>query len=491
VRWAAVIGASTTLKRPSGTRDSVSLTLRVSVMTALVLGALAVTAPAGVRAVVAGGVGDVPDGCLRDNSPSSAADPTCGTPVSALLGAAGLAFAGRDLYVASMDSDSVVALRRSADASLHPVVEPSSGACVAAPEHPFCAQRASGMDGADAVAVSRDRRNVYVGSLDSAAVVAFARTAGGRLIPLRGRGACIQGNAVFAGAGGSCVLHAAAMQGVSSVAISPDGHFVYALSSGTSEGADSLVTLRRDPRHGQLSAVPPKRGGCVVPLGNGTCKVHAAGLRGASQVMLSPDGRFAYVAGELSSAVVALKRNARTGTLTPLHGSGNCAQDTIALPPAGDGRCVVRAPGLGGAKSIAMSPDGRFVYVASFDPGGVAVLARDPASGTLGPVSGQGACLVPTGSDPPPAGCVTVDGLRGATAIAVAPDGRSIYVATTTGDSVLRIDRDPASGLLSAVAQTHAIASFNAPASMLLTPDGRNLYLASSINDSVLALTTG
>ena len=502
-------------KRLGGRKGVVSDRLRVSALTAVAVAASAVASPDAAQSLVAGGAGAVPGGCLRDNSPLSAADSSCGLPVAGLMGATALAAGGRDVYVAAMDSDAVVALRADAGGALHPVSTPSSASCVAAPEHAICNQRASGLDGADAAAVSADGRNVYVGSLDSAAVVAFARTRGGRLIPLRGRGACVQGNPVTPGAGGGCLLHDGAMQGVSSVAVSPDGRFVYALSAGTSADADSLVTLRRDPRHGNLAPVPAAHGGCVVPLGNHSCKVHAAGLRGATHIVLSQDGRFAYVAGELSSAVVAFRRDAHSGALKPLHGSGGCAQDTIAPPAPGDARCVVLAPGLGGAKSIALSSDGKLVYVASFDPGGIAVLARDPNTGTLGPLPGTAspapgttappggttgptgptppapsttACLVPAGPDPPPAGCAQLDGLRGASAVALFPDGRTLYVATTTGDALLRIALDPTTGLLGAAAPTHPIGSFDAPAA-LIAPFARSLYLASPIDDSVLALT--
>jgi DNA-binding beta-propeller fold protein YncE len=465
----------------------------VGALTALVVAASAIASPAGAYALLAAGPGAVPGGCLGDASGQGTSEPQCGNRAAGLLGATAAAASpdGRSIYVASMDSDALVALRRSASGALHPVLAPSSRSCVAAPEHSICAQRAAGLGGADAVVVSPDGRNVYAGSLDSATVVAFGRTPGGLLVPLRGRGGCVQGNAVAPGDGGRCVLHSRAMQAVSSLAMSPDGRFVYALSFGTSAAADSLVTLRRDPRTGALSEVSEAHGGCVVPLGNGTCRIHAAGLRGASDIVVTADGRFVYVTGELSSAVVALSRNRHTGTISPLHGSGGCAED-IAIPPAsGDGRCVVLVPGLGGAKALAISPDGRFVYVASFDPGGVAVLARNPATGTLGPLTGPGACLTPAGPDPAPAGCTAADSLRGATAVALAPGGGALYVAATTGNAVLRIDRDPGTGLLGALAPSHQIDGLNAPAGMALAPDGRNLYLASPIDNTVLSLMAG
>jgi sugar lactone lactonase YvrE len=86
---------------------------------------------------------------------------------------------------------------------------------------------------------------------------------------------------------------------------------------------------------------------------------------------------------------------------------------------------------------------------------------------------------------------VAADGLRGATAVALAPGGAALYVATTTGNAVLRVDRDPGTGQLGAVAPSHQIDGLNAPAGMALAGDGRNLYLASPIDDTVLSLMAG
>jgi DNA-binding beta-propeller fold protein YncE len=442
--------------------------------------------------VIAGGPGAVPGGCVRDASHQSATERLCAIPATGLLGATGIAASpdGRNVYVVSLDSDAVVALARTSNGRLHPIVEPSQRSCVQAPDRGPCATHAAGLGGVDAVAVSRDGRNVYAGSLDSAAVVAFSRSAGGLLRPVSGRGGCVQGVPVAPGAGGRCAQSDGALEGVTSLAISPDGRFVYALSSASVAGGDSLVTLRRDPHSGALSPVPDKHGGCVVPLGSRTCRIHAAGLRGASGIAISPDGRNAYVTGQFSSAVIALSRNRYTGTLMPLHGVGGCVEDSVALPAGGDARCAIAAPGLGGARALTVSADERFVYVAAFDPGGVAVLARNPATGALAAPTGPGGCLTPTGSDPPP-GCAAVDGLRGATAIALAPSGRAIYVATTTGNSVLRIDRDPVSGQLGAAGPPHPVSGLNAPSGMALTRDGRNLYLASPIDATLLSLTAG
>lgn len=457
---------------------------------ALAFAATAVAAPP-AQAIMAGGGAALPAGCVRDASLQSASERRCGLAAVGLLGATGVAASsdGRNVYVAAAGSDAVVAFARTPRrGTLHPVLQPWSRSCVQPPTRGSCAPRALGLGGADAVAISPDGRNVYVGSLDSAAVVAFARAAGGALEPLHGRGGCVQGRPLSSDAGPGCLEHAP-LNAVGSVALSPDGRSVYALSYASGGLEDSLVALTRDGHSGRLTPVPAGRGGCVVPLGSRRCPLHAAGLRGASAVAVSPDGRFVYVASQLSSAVVAFVRNRSTGALRPVAGAGGCVEDAATPPPSSDIGCAVKSPALRGARALTLSPDGRFAYVASFDPGAVAVLVRDRNTGKLTPLPGSGGCLVPTGDvGPTDAGCGKIDGLRGAGAVALAPGGRFLYVATISGNSLLRVDRDPVGGALGASAPTHSIDGLNAPSGLAVPADGRNIYLVSPIDDTILSL---
>jgi DNA-binding beta-propeller fold protein YncE len=136
------------------------------------------------------------------------------------------------------------------------------------------------------------------------------------------------------------------------------------------------------------------------------------------------------------------------------------AQSAAAIPPPIGGltetQCLservgngcVAAPGIAGARMVAVSPDGKNVYVASGTGGGatggaVAAFARNPFTGTLTELNCIGAV---TGG-----GCsATASGLSGAWGVAVSPDGATIYVTSPTfgGGSVAAFARDPATGAI-------------------------------------------
>jgi 6-phosphogluconolactonase (cycloisomerase 2 family) len=221
--------------------------------------------------------------------------------------------------------------------------------------------------------------------------------------------------------------------------------------------------------------------GCVQSLPGRGCPP-LAGLEGASAITISPDGRFVYVASEVSGAVRGFKRNRRTGVLTPLLGRGGCVSSGNRA--AGDVSCEQKVPQLGGARSIAVSPDGRELYVAAFDPGAVVVLGRNPSSGMLG--GGRSGCLQVASDAACPTGFLF---LRGAAALAVGPHGRFVDVVSETGNSLVELLPEPVHGTL-AVASDVPLAEdpLSGPVAIALSPLGGSVYLASPL-DGVAALT--
>jgi len=426
-------------------------------------------------------------GCLRDPYDEPDTDQVCPGLAAGLAGAQAVAVSpdASSVYVAG--EGAVVALARDrATGALRPALSPSTRACIASSASSPCAAKDAALGGADALAVSPDGRFVYVGASNTATVSAFVRGRRGVLIPLaqrvRGRYfGCVAGVPLAGVPQPRCGAHLHALNGVAALTISPDGHYLYAVSYGLKPGTDSVVTLQRDPRSGGLRPLPGTHG-CLQSLPGSGCRA-LAGLEGASAITISEDGRFVYVASELSGAIRGFLRNSSTGALTPLYRRGGCISS--GTRGEGDAPCAVSVPQLAGARSIALSPDGRELYVAAFDPGAVVVLGRNRKSGRL--TARPPDCLQAA----PDASCpVGLPFLRGAAALAIGPDGRVVYVISEGGNSLVELLRDPTDGALTPASESPTTMDpLSGPIALALSPRGGSIYVASPFDDGVAALT--
>ena len=131
-------------------------------------------------------------------------------------------------------------------------------------------------------------------------------------------------------------------------------------------------------------------------------------------------------------AVVVFDRDSRTGTLRQKRGSKGCiSQD-------GAHGCA-NGTALQGAGSVAVSRDGRNVYVASHGSNAVAVFDRD-ASGALTQKVGPAGCA----SDSATRGdCTKAKALLNPQSVTVSRDGRSVYVLSEGSNALTVFDRDP------------------------------------------------
>lgn len=453
------------------------------------LAAAVLFGPGGAAAlVVYGPMRAVPGagGCLRDPRHEPATDQVCPGAAQGLAGAQAVVVSpdANNVYVAG--EGGVVALDRDrATGALRPALSPSARACIASSASSPCATKDDALSGADALAVSPDGRFVYVGASNTATVSAFVRGRHGVLAPLaQSVGAyfgCVAGVPLAGIPQPRCAARLHALNGVAALAISPDGRYLYAVSYGLAPGEDSLVTLQRDPQSGGLRPLPGTRG-CVQSLPGSGCRA-LAGLEGASAITISPDGRFVYVASELSGAVRGFLRNRSTGALTPLYGPGGCISSGNRAD--GDVPCAVTVPHLAGARSIALSPDGRELYVAAFDPGAVVVLRRDPSSGRLAPLPPNCLQAAPDASCP-----VGLPILHGAAALAMAPDGRVVYVISEGANSLVELLRNPTEGALTPASESPAaVDPLSGPVALALSPGGQSIYVASPFDDGVAGFT--
>ncbi|HWV88082.1 MAG TPA: beta-propeller fold lactonase family protein, partial [Capillimicrobium sp.] len=257
----------------------------------------------------------------------------------------------------------------------------------------------------------------------------------------------------------------APFMGSNALAISPDGRHVYVASS----SSDAIAVFARNARTGVLTQ-PDGAAGCVAAGGAEGC-APAVGLDGPNSVTVSPDGATVYATARGSSSVAAFARDASTGGLTQVA-------DGCLAASAVDGCRPGRA--LAGADAVAVSPDGRNVYVAAFHGNAIAVLARDAATGALTQAAGAAGCVAADAAD----GCAPALALTAPEGLAVSPDGSTVHVASALANAVLTFSRDAGTGALTQlgdgagclaaglVAGCGPARALLGPNSVAVTPDG-------------------
>ncbi|MEX0971802.1 MAG: beta-propeller fold lactonase family protein [Solirubrobacterales bacterium] len=414
-------------------------------------------------------------GCLVDRS-----TPTrrCGTARAlkgpgSFMGSRAIALSpdGRNVYVAALRSDAIATFRRNPRSGA--LTQPKGAAgCIAAKGAAGCA-KAVGLDGPNSVAVSPDGRNVYATSRASNTVSVFRRNrASGALSQLPAGAGCISGLPIP-----NCAL-GRALAGPDVVVVSPDGRNVYV---GSFFG-NAVAVFSRHPASGALTQ-PGGVAGCIAEAIEG-CAPGIA-LKSPEGMAIAPGGSLVYVAGAVSNAVAVLARDRSTGALSQATDGSGCIVDAalagcapgvqlgganaVATGPRGNvyvtsllsnsvtsfsragpgggisqlggtAGCLVwlRAVGcsfgraLSAPEGLAVSPDGKNVYVAAFATGAIAVLDRGRRTGRLAQKPGRAGCLAPR-SVP---GCTRARALRGVSSIALSPDGRHLYSTSFASNAV-------------------------------------------------------
>jgi DNA-binding beta-propeller fold protein YncE len=234
--------------------------------------------------------------------------------------------------------------------------------------------------------------------------------------------------------------------GAESVTASPDGRNVYVTSDHLSSptAPNGLAVFSRNTTTGALTQLSGTSG-CVTgdgssAAGPATCTaVPALGNGDGRDFVISPDGKFAYVAGAHPDAIVLFRRDTTTGALAQLPATAGCIT-VDGSSPAGANTCQAM-PNLAGPFHATLSPDGHFLYVIDFESAteGIVVLARDSATGALSEVQ----CVFDT---PAPTGCDTGRDVGGSQGIVIAPDGLHAFSSLPSGLS--SFDRDPSTGRL-------------------------------------------
>lgn len=226
----------------------------------------------------------------------------------------------------------------------------------------------------------------------------------------------------------------------------------------------------------------------------------------ARRILTSGATAFAFVcvsgAGTAASTAIA-----STG-FGPLSGANGC----LVAPghksaDSGTATCGV-GKGLLGASAVAVSPDGKNVYVASGKTGAtvaagygsVAILDRDAATGAIS----EAGCLSSDGTDGrdgASGACTPTPSLVGADGVAVSPDGSVVFVTASSSGSVVAFSRDAATGSLTRLGcfqfrppvGSGCVTSniFLSSGAIATSSDGKALYIAAPTPGAISTLIAG
>jgi DNA-binding beta-propeller fold protein YncE len=208
------------------------------------------------------------------------------------------------------------------------------------------------------------------------------------------------------------------------------------------------------------------------------------------------------VAGVMALAALALPAAAAAapapapapGTLTQLPRSAGCLVDRSAPTGKCGSARALKGPGpFMGSRAIAVSPDGKNVYVASSKSDAIAIFKRNARTGKLVQPPGTGGCIAAEGAG----GCAVAVGLDGPNSVAISADGRNVYVTSRTANSLTAFSRNPGSGSLTQLPAGFGCISglpvpvcasgraLVGPDVVVVSPDGRNVYVGSFFGNAV------
>lgn len=288
------------------------------------------------------------------------------------------------------------------------------------------------------------------------------------------------------------------LDGAYGVAASPDGAQIYV----SNFSAGTLTQFNRTQSNGKVSLAKTYTG---------------SNLTGARKVAVSPDGKQVYVTASIANSLTIYERNLVTGELTQktIHTNngivhGLTGAHGLAVSP--DGRNIyvasitedalvqfvrnandtvgfknyrVSTTDLEGAHGVAVSPDGKQVYVVGYpnsSTGSLAVYNRNLLDGSL--------THVKTWHDNDLLFFNNLDGLAGAHAVSVSPDNRYIYVAGLHDNAITAFNRDPVTGFPYYIrtykngVDGQALGGITSP---VFSADGRHLF-TTSITDKALGV---
>ena len=246
------------------------------------------------------------------------------------------------------------------------------------------------------------------------------------------------------------------------IASTPDGLFVYVCNSSSNNvivvdtttntivtGPGLPITVGTNPRgivigttiHGVYAYVTNNLNDTISVINTatnmvvGSITVGEGVLGGPSTIAMTPNGAFVYVTIPGTSSVVVI--STETNTVVGLS-------ITVGVSPAG----------------IAVTPDGRYVYVVNSKGTSLSVISTATNTVTT---------------------TITVGVGTGPSAIAIAPDGLHGYIIASNAIQVLDIGTNTI---------TDTISGFSGANNLAITPDGSTVYVGSSGGNTIYIFDT-
>lgn len=254
-------------------------------------------------------------------------------------------------------------------------------------------------------------------------------------------------------------------------ASSPGAAFLRSSISGTSGSPLASPGIVRRTSVGSVLALSETDGALYGLHAEGEKSGHPtslidAKLAGGKDMVITQDGRFAYIASSDADLVACVGLDA-TGMPTSIDVAA--AKDAETLNVFSRPSC------------LALSPDSEELALGTTGDDAIYIFRRDKASGSLAFMTRMDKSSFPASAP-----------LSDPNSLTYSPDGLSLFVLSYYGKAVIRLDRASRTASFAIVAGAksgqNGIAGFSTPRRLALSPDGRTLAIAGSGSEDGLAV---